>query len=866
MSGNLAPRSRHVSSSLSLCAAVMLFIVCSDAARASASPISSQANSGVRQNILSSLFPSNDQHHPLSTGRLSPETGTSSGTEMSRKSGEALSIANHQSNPPWYTGGFFSYNPNSPDRRQQSRGGIIRAQRGHGSGGVRPASEGFISHPEQRGQSAERPQSRLHYQPLSQKETQSGNSYNSNPSIVRVSSQNLIWHSKDAPKSYNEVKVPGNEEISWVSQPGIYWSNSLSTPRGHRGGYKETNELSAVGVQSTSNGIQLSKFFGPASQTASRAPSAGNTLDTSAFRSNPRTEKVAQLPSVTDFSLRLNSMTSGDTSRPKMVQSYLFKDSQASSMVTGDEQQAMATMPQKQRDYDAQVHGRFASNFVKLRRNDPKEEDNANPLHLDKNVAQDRAQSHSFRKYQPVSITYPPAQPSLQPTSGNDRTLEKFIPVPFAASQDNYATSREKYPAGSSVLTARGSAHGYEPNRSTKSIYGLRGFKNLRSNSGRYSFDKGKVYNKYPSLSSGRIQAVSPPSPFTSGLKDVQPLLPESDASPDKNPDPTQVTSKVMSGFTARPLEGAKPPVREPDRPAMSWRGVEIVSSQTWRHKSSRVNTWKNDTGDLEAESNSISTQRQKEQSSKDIKRKYEHSRFTPDKYKKKHSIYTFMGFQSLQGRVGRVHWNYTTAAPPTSIVSSSHLRSGLHLESSPTTEPRTHDKTKPVATRARQFYRSPSRMVIGKRVRAKPDESQKLSGSSFPANDTVDIAIVRLPKLPAKVKALTFYDIILYILGIVSFGGETRPEEGLSSWTSDDRVQSGKNTSGGAKDEVEDFSRIKEKTPGFQSRAFEGGMQTLDAFLDNEGSGSGAFDVFDVLSADRPQSQSLSEDLLEFD
>ncbi|XP_053272739.1 uncharacterized protein LOC128430657 [Pleuronectes platessa] len=863
----------------------MLCIVCSDAARASASPISSQANSGVRQNFRSSLFPSNDQHRPLSTGRLSPEPGTSSGTEMGRKSGEALSITSHQSNPPWYTGGSFSYNPNSPDRRQQSRGELIRASRGHSSGGARPASESFISHTEQGGQSAEGPQSRLHYQPLPQTETQSGNSYNSHPSIV--SSQNLIWHSKDAPKPYNEVKSLVNDEVSWVSQPGKYWGNSPSTPRAHRGSYKETNELSADGLKSPSNGIESNRMFGSASQTASRAPSAINALDTSAFRSNPRSETVAQRLSVTDFSLRLNPMTSGDTSRPKMVQSHLLKDSQASSMVTGDEQQAMATMPQKQRNSDAQVHGRFPSNFVILRRNNPLEGANANLLHLVKNVALDRSQTHSFSRYQPVSSTYPPAQPSLHPTSGKDRTLEKFVPAPLAVSQDDYAISREKDPGGKSVLTASGSAHVNEPDRSTKSLYGMRGFKNLRSNPGRYSFDKREVHNKYPSLSLGRIQAsvVSPPSPFTSGLKDVQPLLPESFASPEMNPDPTEVTAKARSGFTARPLEGAKPAVREPSRRATRWQGVDIVSSQTWPPK--RINTWKKDTGDVEAESDSPSTRSQKEQSSGDVKPKYEHSRFTPDKYKNKHSLYTFMGFQSLQDKVGSPQWNSITAAPQTSTDSSSYLPSaaGLHLESSPTTEPRTHDKTKPVVTRARQFYRTPGRTGIGKRVLAKPDESQNLSGSSFPANDTVDVAIAGRPKPPIKVKALTFTD----ILGTLSFGGvrattqmpmtpadkkdsfprapaEARQEEGPSSWTSDDRVLSGKNTSRGAKDEEVDFSRIEDKTPSFQSRASEGGMKTVDDSLDNEGSGSGAFSGSDVLSADRPQSQSLSEDLLEFD
>ncbi|XP_062240229.1 uncharacterized protein LOC133950073 [Platichthys flesus] len=882
MSGHLVPRSRHVSSSLSLCAAVMLCIVCSDAARASLSPTSSQANSGVRQNLRSSLFPSNEQHRPLSTGRLSPEPGARSGTEMGRKFGEALSIHSHQSNPPRYTGGLFGYNPNSPDQRQQSQGGIIRAPRGHGSGGERPASKSFISHPEQRGQGAEGPQSRLHYQPLPQMETQIGNSYNSNPSIV--SSQNLIWHSKDAPTPYNEVKVLVNNKVSWVSQPGKYWGNSPSTPRAHRGGYKQMNELSADGVKSTSNGIQSNRMFGSASQIASRAWSAINSLDTSASRSNPSSEKVTQRSSVTDFSLRLNPMTSGDTSRPKMVQSHLLKDSQASSMVTGDEQQATAAMPQKQRASEG--HDRYLSNFVKFRRNNPIEGANANLLHLHKNVAQDRAQTPSLRKYQPVSSTYPPAQPSLHPTQGKGRTLEKFVPAPLAAFQDDYATSREKAPGGSSVLTPSGSAHVYEPDQSTKSLYGMRGFKNLRSNPGRYSFDKREVYDKYPSLSLGRLQAsiVSPPSPFTSGLKDVQRPLPESD-SPDMNPVPTQVTGKARSDFTTQPLEGAKPAAREPSRRATGWRGVDIVSSQTWPPK--RINTWKKDTGDVEAESDSPSTRSQKEQSSDDIKPKYEHSRFTPDKYKKKHSLYTFMGFQSLQDRVGSAHWNSTTAAPPTSTDSSNYLRSaaGLHLESGPTTEPGTHDKTRPVATRARQFYRTPGRVGIGKRVQAKPDESQNLSGSSFPANDSVDVAIAGRPKVPVKVKALTFAD----ILGTLSFGGvrattqtlmtpadkkdyfprapaETRREEGPSSWTSDDRVLSGKNTSRGAKDEEGDFSRIEEKTPGFQSRAFEGGMKTLDALLDNEGSGSGAFSGSDVLSADRPQSLRLTEDLLEFD
>ncbi|XP_023276584.1 uncharacterized protein LOC111665743 isoform X1 [Seriola lalandi dorsalis] len=972
MSHKIALYSRLVFVSLPVCVAVMLFIMCSDAARAS--PIATQVDTGVKPNILRSVFSPYSQRHSLSAGIPPTETGLQPATnEMTGNSRQALSIIDHQSNPVWFTGGGFSYNQNIPDDRQ-ARAGM---QRGHGAGGVRSASSTFTSHSQRGGQSFERPQSRFNSYPLiitksSQKEAGSP--------FHQSSTSSQVWYHKDAQKSHSQGQAPSNvspklatDKTAWPLKAGEYWS-TLPTLRGHYTGYKETNELSAVRAQSPSGGIQSSKFLGFASQTVSHAPSISSGLDAFVIKRNPSPEKLTS--SITDFSQRLSSVTSSETLRPKNVQSYLFKDSQTSfdtsNTVTGGQQassglRGFTTMPQKQSPSVAQVYSRFASNFQQLGKKVPTKEDDANPLYLNSSVAQYGGQTDRSIRYQLISSMYPPAQLSLHPASGKGKTIKSFVPISHAAPQDNYAASSEKSVTGSPVITAAGgSVNGYKPAQSSKIIYGIGGFENTpssaakaksippsseRTNSRRHSFDKGKDYkfkiaNIHPSLlpkySFGQRRAsilihtpakhertrtdYSPPSldiiqsttvstsrALTSGFKAVQPPLPESDAGMDNKRDHRQVRFYKrmygLRGFGPRPLEGAKALVRKPDKSASLQQSFEPGSSQIWQPKSSR---WYNQTGETEAESSNISIQRQNElneQSNEDFKpllktagstEPVEHSRFTPDKYKKNQKIYTFLGFQSVQNRIGNApketHWKYTeqnpTAASPTHRVSSAHCRSAgdLKVESSQASAPRTPNKSKPVAMKASLLNRSTSSTVRGKRVKGKHINSKKLNESASLTNDTLNVAIVRLPTRPARVKAVTYAD----ILGSASFSSVratpqtpttpadevyfpnttavTKQEEEVGYWTlnPDGGVQSRENTSrspeANAKDEVEDFSSAGEMQFGLKSREYDGGMKTFDAFLDNEESGSGVFNLSDVLPTDTTESQGLGEDSLELD
>ncbi|XP_042338107.1 uncharacterized protein LOC121939023 [Plectropomus leopardus] len=368
---------------LFVCAAVMLFITsdvrCSDAARVGLIP--TQMDNRVTYKVLRRLY--TPHSHPLFT---STETGlqtkTNSKTETSGNYKAALSIIDHQSNPLWLTGG--SNHQNNPDNRE-SRAGITGLQRG-----AMPESS---------------------YHPLS------GNSYNSYPAIIRKSSETEAaspFHqssspTQDAQKSDIKENLPRNEfSPLFSSQTGRHQSAPLPTSRGHYSSYKDTNELAAVGERSPSRGLQSSKFLGFAAQTAPREPSISNSVHTSVIKSFPSTEKVTS--SIKDFPEGLHSQSSIETARHKKVQSYLFKDSQASfggqetaNTVTGDGLGTFRKAPHEQRASNAQAYRKFSSNVKqKSERKDPTEEVqnlsvNANHLHHNANSqASFREQEKTF--------------------------------------------------------------------------------------------------------------------------------------------------------------------------------------------------------------------------------------------------------------------------------------------------------------------------------------------------------------------------------------------------------------------------------------------------------------------------------------
>ncbi|XP_073331355.1 uncharacterized protein [Pagrus major] len=958
---NSAPYSRLLFVFALVCAAVIPFVMCSDDARGS--PISTQVDNGVQHNVPRHVY--TPYSHHLFTALPLPETGlhagTRSETDTSRNYKEALSIIHHQSNPP-----RFSYQ-NVPDNRH-SREGTTGAQ-----SEVRSANSIFT------GQSFERRQSEVNHHPFSRGVGQSGNSYYSPPVIVRKSSHNAspfhqssrpsqVWDLKDAQKSSNKERLPGNnppkvaeDETVWQpsrsslfsSQAGRYWSTSPPTSRWHYSGYEETNELAAVGLLSTSRGVQSSKFFGLASQTAPRAPSISKSFDTSVIKGNPSPEKLA--PSITDFSQGLHSASSSKTPRYRKVQSYLFKDSQASSdgrekvnTATGDGHRAFPTTPHKQTPTDAQVYGRFSSNFKQSKTGEPTKEvqhlsNYANPLYHNAYMAQYGAHTDSFTKYQhttPETL----AQMSVHPAPGTDNPMQSFLPRPHADFQGNYAPGSGKSVVSSLVnTTTRGSMTAYKPGQTTKSIYGFRGFKNAplravkepsilssdgsneRTNSQRYSFDKGKfkIANIHPSLSakysfgqrkvsttpaklertptdyssppSGTLDLVqTTPRPFPSRFKEARPLMPESDAGLDSNPDRRQyrIHKRIygLKGFGTRPLEGAKSSVSEAEKSTRVQQGFEGFrhrGSQIWQHR------WYNKT---KPGSSRVSTMSPTEQNSEDLQSPLKAvgsaeavTRFTPDKYKNTHKIYTHLGFHPVQKRIGnattQTHWKYREQNPATASashrISSAYPRSAGGIQS----EPRPPNKTKPFAMKPSPLNSSTSSTVRGKRVRGKYTSVKELNGSTSLTNGAGNVPIVRLLKRPARVKAVMYTD----ILGSASFSGvrgitqtpitpadkdnfpntstRMKEKEAPGDWTlnSEDAVLSRENKSRGPEDEV-DFSSVEMNKSGVRNEGDDSDMKTSDLFLDNEGSGSGGFDMSDVFSADPTKTQGVGEDLLELD
>ncbi|KAM7377276.1 hypothetical protein PAMA_013870 [Pampus argenteus] len=920
-----------------VCATVMSLIMCSDDARAG--PITVQVKNGVKHNILRSPYSPYKQNRLFSTSLLSTETGlqtsSDSETEMSEKPSVkgTLSIIDHQSKPLWLTKNSFHYNQNSPDNRV-SQVGVNVLSRGHNAGDVRPASSIFI---QPRGLSPKvnyYPFSQKVAQTGSpylspaiirkSAHVEAASPFDQRSSLLKS------WDPKDAQKSYNKRKVtrsdspstPVEDKTVWQpsysslfsSQTGRYQSGSQPTSRGHYGGYKETNERAVAGAWSGG------KFFSFATQTAPHVPSVSKRLDSSVIKHNPRPEKLP--PSVTGFSQGLYSVTNNETPRHKKFQSYLFKDSKTSSSgreavntVTEEKAHGLVSFsatPNRQRD--ANVPSRLSLNLKQQsHRKDPTKEEQ----HFSKVTQYGGGQTGSFTKYQPVSSIYLLPHTTTQTPAHVPSTAESFVPVPPEDFQGKYAT------VASSLVstTTRASVNGYKPGQSMKRIYGFRGFKKEsreifsrsatdgKAPSRRYSSDKGKGYtfkivNKYPSLSqkysfsqrrsSSMTTTPTPaktettptevsgpgntsPSPGRLGGLQTTTVSTPTLVNPDHRQPRGNKTVYGLKGFGTRPLstttsnqvEGAKTSVNESDNSAVlpSFRGFK--HSQTLQPKSNRIHRWHNQT----VESDATATQGGNELSGLDLKpfltsgTTESTPRFTPDKYKKNHKIYSLTGFESVQNRIGKArnktHWNHQAEQSPTPRFSSAYLRSA-------------GDPMKP-AMKASLFNSSTRSTVRGKRVKGKHGNNKKLDESTATTNNTRDASIVRLPKRPAKVKAVIYSD----ILGSASFSGvgattqtpitaadkdflpnttaATKQKGGTSSNDRPlavDKSMGEKDHGNSAEDEVEDISVIEE------TKFSDGEVKASNSFLDIEGSSDEdqCDDLFVPTVTDR-----LSKEMLEF-
>lgn len=334
----------------------------------------------------------------------------------------------------------------------------------------------------------------------------------------------------DHQSEYNTVRQTSNL-FPFSSQSGRYQSSSLPRSRNHYGGYEEGNEFAPPRTLSTSSGIKSSKSPVFTSQTAPIAPSVRNSFDSSVIKNRPEKPKS----SITDFSR--GSVSNGERPRWREIQSYLFKDSQTSFVepvtVTSGGQKSLSGLDS------------FSAIQHELKPSDPKALSTFSTLHhLQQAMGKDSdsevqhlsdamppyysadeflygGQTYSNKKTesfddQPISTIYSPApsQLPLHPTSKKGNAMESLVPTPLADYRGSHTVGSGKSAESSLAKTADvgGSMHGYKPGRSTKSIYGFRGFtvpqwfavkesgepltvSNRRTDSQRYSFDQSKIGN-----------------------------------------------------------------------------------------------------------------------------------------------------------------------------------------------------------------------------------------------------------------------------------------------------------------------------------------------------------------------------------
>ncbi|XP_041634696.1 uncharacterized protein LOC121504132 [Cheilinus undulatus] len=908
-----------------VCAAVMSFIMCPDAARVS--PITTQVENRVKYKVLRQLYTPNSLHHHFVTGPLSTETGFQSGssskTENVKHFKKTSSIINRQSKP--LTGGGFGYNQNNPDNRH-SHAGITRVQ-----SGKLPENSIFTSNNQHERDGTERPQTRANYH------TTTGNVYSSYPAIIRKSSRHKASspfyqsssHSQVAQESY---KVPmidfsnqAEDKTTWQSSYSSPFSSqtrsaSLPAQRRHYSSDKETNELPGSLVQSASRAIQSRKYQSFTGQTAPHAPSISKSVDINVIKSNPRIK--SPISSITDFSQGWRSL--GSTETPRLnIQSYLFKDSQTSS----GGYQSVNTKPgsppavsHMQQPSGAQVNGNFLSNI---------QQKSTTKYVKHPSVYQTADGSHTHRLLQSHRTSVVTGIPtSVHPVPGIDDTRNTFLPNPHANIQVNFATVNKE--SSSPNATTSGSMQTPSPGRNNKNIYGFRGFQNppWRSlkepstvsprglnegtNSLRYRYGnrKFKTTNVYPSISRkysfsqrgqfptttppelerqqtstpgarDTIQTLRNPGPITSVSKEAQPLVPKSDAGSNENKK-FRMFRRIygLKGFSKRPLEGAKGSLSEPDKSKgvqEDLGGLKFRSPQVLQPISKRIQRFQyNKTDKIEPGSNHGSTISESEP-----KKHFETSGgtesvdgFSPNRYKEQHKLFNFPGFQLVRNRFGNAlnetTWKYKSGGTPSTFVGSAGPLQAPH--------PRTSNSTRPVPMRATLLNSSTSSTVRGKRVKVKQVDTKGLQESNVATNNAGNVAIVRMPKPHARVKAFTFSD----ILGSASFSsvrattqtpitptGEdsignitaaTKQEVEVVDWTAEDEKFSRDNSSRDPEDESEDFSHVEKNEQDVRSKDTE--FKT-DLFLDNEGSGSGDLNMFDVFST---KSNRLSEDLLELD
>ncbi|XP_043954242.1 uncharacterized protein LOC122820726 [Gambusia affinis] len=303
MSGSVVLFSRLF---VGICAAVILIVMCSHAARAS--PAEPTIQKTVKYSLVRRLNP--EQQLPSLAGQLGKE-------QEVQTPADALSISNHQFYPVHFTQGSFSYIQNGLNKTRP-RVKIIKLQRG---GMMRPASGVFTTHSPYKRPGFD--ESRIPDNSLPQKDE---NMYNSNINWIKYPKK---------PGSKGGIRLTplskGDENKSarklssvFPSQTGRLQSAQLLTQRWLGRDFLETNQLPTVRVQSGASRMQLKNVFDFTNQAWGGVQSLSNSL--SVIKRNSSQEKPT---SISKFPQNQNSISSKEMLGHNNIQSYRFKESPA---------------------------------------------------------------------------------------------------------------------------------------------------------------------------------------------------------------------------------------------------------------------------------------------------------------------------------------------------------------------------------------------------------------------------------------------------------------------------------------------------------------------------------------------------------
>nr|XP_015802361.2 uncharacterized protein LOC107377347 [Nothobranchius furzeri] len=856
-----------------ICAAAVLLVSCSHSAKAT-SPTIATGYIRIKNNFLARLNAPYSQQPSVLSGLPSKEGDVRKATDTRWKSRGTPSIINHQHHPLPYTQGSFSFGQNSQDATRP-RVRIAKVP----SGGVKPESNVFTRSLQHGGNgfSGRPSRKQAHFFPL--KEEKVGNPLNSN----YLSQKRDHKYSKD---SKRELDIPTRHLVLPQTR------RLHSTPIKRYSDYKKTNQLPAVRVQSGSTGRNQVLGF----RSHSAPPEA------SVARRNP---SLGQLPSVPDLSHNQNSVSNKEVLGFKNVLSYPLKESPTqSNKVIGDglEDGQMDAARYEPNPFGKKGKSTFGSNLKR-------------PTRINPAIQNSISQKQSFTRH-PIKL-YPSQRDAAPPKDApaEARNSEGFVPTVRLNSKDS-APSKTFAPLDRFKSASRKPAQSHKPEQPIRRISHLRGFTDAVKQPGKeapvsersqqssldkgmnnlfrfanphfslkYSFGPRGVFASAPaSEKPQRLESTSPspsvlasstPGPLAMWLNRTE--LPKSVSKVGVNRNNTQTRFSLykgrfgLKGFGIQPLEGAKVLPQGPDVSTKpDFKGFKLRSSHTWSPKRIRIQRRYNQAGETQPGTNSsggVSKPRTKiskgdgsvpRSSSNEVTNKIQIFQILrPDKD----------GSGLVQNKTS---WRHSDHRP--GVASSSYLRSAGNPKAAPKpeSEPKEAKKHQLIPDQRIEFQSATSSIVRGTRV--KLSNSRKLH-RFIVINSTRNSPIIRQP----RVKAVTYADIV----GSASFSSiqaksfppadrdffpnmtRTKQDEGPTLEFND-----GRNTSGSLQEDSEnDLDDLKsiEKNNFGKIEETDNEIKISDLFFDSEGSGSGDFNLSNVLSTSK-ESQAAERDLLELD